>query len=156
MIEYNDIKHVRPIADNINEAKRIQPYINEVETLYLMPHFGAKRYKKIEADKAACEDLFKGGYYDDDNRYFAGLNEAAGYLVYSRFVKNNQINVTAFGIVNKQGQFSEQADERQIIRTANDAEKIGLEYLRQCVEFLNFGNSCASTFKSKRKLRAIG
>jgi hypothetical protein len=155
MIDYNDIKHVRPIADNINEGKRIQPYINEVEKLYLIPYLGAKRFKEISENKSEHEDLFKGGFYDEDSKYFAGLNEASGYLVYSRFLKNNQVNVTAFGVVVKQGQFSEQVDEKTLIRSANDAEKIGLEYLNQCLEYLN-QDSCKNTKVSKRKFRAIG
>ena len=60
-----------------------------------------------------------------------------GYLVYSRFIRNQNVNATAFGIVQKQGQFSDVVDEKTIVRTANDAEKIGLEYLRQVVDYIN-------------------
>lgn len=116
---------------------------------------GAKRFKEIEADKSSYQVLFDGGYYNDDANYFAGLNEAVGYLVYARLLKNNSVNVTAFGNVVKLGQFSEQIDERTLIRAANEAEKIGVEYLNQCLDYLHreTGNERRV---SKLKFKSIG
>ena len=68
------------------------------------------------------------------------------------------MNATAFGIVVKQGQFSETVDEKTIVRTANDAEKIGLEYLRQVVDYINSNlpESEKKVFKTKSKFKIIG
>lgn len=153
-----NIRAVRPIAENVDDAKRLEPYIEECTNLYFIPAIGAAKFKEIEDDMSQFKLLLDGGYYDEDKKHFAGLNQAMGYLVYSRIVRNNQVNTTAFGVVLKQGQFSEQADEETIIRISNDAEKIGMKYLQECVDYLNFSadKSCVkNTFKSKR-IKAIG
>jgi len=153
-----NIRSIRPIAENVNDDKRINPYIEEAEKLFVIPALGAATYKAIETDKTQFLTLLSGGYYDNDTRYFSGLYEAIGYLAYSRFVRNQPVNATAFGIVAKQGQFSDQVDSKTLIAVANDAEKIGLQYLKQCVEYLNFGKekSDQRPFKSRCKFKAIG
>ena len=131
IITTEDIRAIRPIAENVNDIKRLIPYIDECEKLYLLKSVGAVQFKKIEDKSIANYSvLMAGGYYD----------------------------ATAFGIVVKQGQFSETVDEKTIVRTANDAEKIGLEYLKQCVDYLNFGKEKSEqTISVKRnKFRVIG
>ncbi|MEI8204604.1 MAG: hypothetical protein WCH34_16410 [Bacteroidota bacterium] len=167
----NDIRDVRPIADNVNDLKRIVPYIEECEKLYVMPAIGAKQYLAIETAIAnsiketasvplsdELKNLLNGCYYDSDNQHCEGLKKAMGYLAYSRIARNGSANVTAFGLVQKTGQFSEALDEKAIVRIANDAEKIGLEYLKQCVDYLNFGKQKEDKriFKGKTKFKAIG
>ena len=68
------------------------------------------------------------------------------------------VNATAFAIVTKKSEFSENVDEKTIVRIANDAEKIGLEYLKQCVDYLNYGKQANEKriFKGKTKFKAIG
>ena len=176
IITPEDIRAVRPIAENVNDAKRLVPYIDECEKLFLLPAFGAKLYKQLDeavlqnnpgvpiTDNEGSvilldlENIFNGCYYDDDSRHCEGLKKALGYLVYSRFVRNQNVNVTAFGIVAKNAEFSEKVDDRTIVRTANDAEKIGLEYLKQCTDYINFGKkkSDKRNFKAKCKFKVIG
>jgi len=170
IITPQDIRSVRPIAENVNDEKRLIPYIEECETLYLIPKLGAKQFLSIEkAIKDSLLDapvplpesivsLMDGCYFDSDNQHCKGLKQAMGYLVYSRFVRNQNVNVTAFAVVAKSGQFSENVDEKTIIRISNDAEKIGLEYLKQCIDFLNFGKEKRDqrNFKPKCKFKAIG
>jgi len=153
-----DIRAVRPIAENVNDTKRLLPYIDECEKLFLMPAIGVALYKSLDSETKPdnFDKIMDGGYYDNDTKHFPGLREAMGYLVYSRFVRNQNVNVTAFAVVTKQGQFSDNVDDRTIVRTANDAEKIGLEYLRQCIEFINFGNEVQMNFKAKCKFKVIG
>jgi hypothetical protein len=167
----NDIRDVRPISENVNDTKRLVPFIEECEKLYVMPALGAKQYLTIETaitnsikenDPVPLSDelknLLNGCYYDSDNQHCEGLKKAMGYLAYSRIARNGSVNVTAFGLVQKTAQFSESLDEKTIVRIANDAEKIGLEYLKQCVDFLNFGKlqSDKRIFKGKTKFKAIG
>lgn len=173
------IRKVRPIAENVNDVKRLEPYIEECEKLYLIPAIGAERYKKLvdmflrrnddrvitdNANEPILVDddykkLLDGGFYDNDTKYFAGLYEALGYLVYSRFVRNQQVNATAFGMVMKQGQFSEPLDEKAIIRIANDAEKIGNKYLEDCIDFLNYSEKptgCERPKLNSKRIKVIG
>lgn len=159
IITPNDIRQVRPLAENINDSKRLVPYIEECEKSVLLPALGAKLYKELQANPkpANFNDIMNGGYYDDDTKYHAGLKEAMGYLVYSRFVRNQNVNATAFGVVVKNGQFSEVADEKTIIRTSNDAEKLGLNYLQQTIDFINFGAEKVAGLKPNRsRFKIIG
>ena len=160
IINSQDIRKIRPIAENVNDTKRIDPYIEECEKLFLMPAIGAATYKLLDGETKPdyFDALMDGGYYENDTKHFSGLREAMGYLVYSRFSRNQNVNATAFGIVTKNGQFSDAADEKTIVRISNDAEKIGLEYLRQCVDFLNFGKSESDKqiYKVKSKYKIIG
>lgn len=154
-----NIRKVRPIADNINDEKRLLPYIEEVERLYLIPALTPEIYAEIIADRTPFETLFCGGFYDNNKKFFSGLNDASGYLIYSRFVLNNQANVTAFGVQFKNGEFSERADEKTLIRISKDAEKIGLQFLDDCVEYLKFIEKieCANTMENviRKKFIAI-
>lgn len=171
IITPQDIRSVRPIAENVNDEKRLIPYIEECENLFLIPKLGAKKFKEIETAIAesikelnpiALSDemvnLLNGCFYDEDNRHSEGLKKAMGYLVYSRFVRNQNVNATAFGIVTKRADNSDPVDYKMIMIIANDAEKIGLEYLKQCVDFLNFGKEKRDqrNFKPKCKFKAIG
>ena len=47
IIDYEDIRAIRPIADNINDTKRLKTYIDEVEELDVLPVFGARLVKII-------------------------------------------------------------------------------------------------------------
>jgi hypothetical protein len=147
--EYADIRNVRPVAENIIDEKRIRPYIEEAELLYLVPAIGASLYRDISENRQNYEPLFSGGYYDANRCHFAGLREAMGYLSYARFIRNSSVNVTAFGVVVKQGEYSQPADEKTIVRISNDAEKIGREYLSQCIHWLRF----EGIMKEKRAVR---
>jgi hypothetical protein len=158
IINYTDIRAVRPIAENLIDEKRLAPYIDEADKLYLLPALGATLHKEIETDKTTYATLLAGGYYDADTRHFAGLTQATGYLAYARFVRNQNLNITPFGVVQKQTQYSNPVDEKTIIRVANEAEKIGLEYLHQCVEYLKNEGKIDKNQKIKtiKKFKTIG
>ncbi|MDR1544958.1 MAG: hypothetical protein LBS50_11275 [Prevotellaceae bacterium] len=169
-----NIRNVRPIADNIDDTKRIEPYIREAETLDVLPALGAGLYKQfsegvtnneITTDSGNVitltdEDfmrILEGCYFDRDRQHSEGLYSAIAYLAYSRFMKNNQLNVTAFGVVFKQGEFSEKADEKTIVRMSNEAHSIGMEYLSQVVNYLKFSNIiCYKKNVKLIKFKAIG
>ena len=51
IIDYNDIRAIRPIADNINDTKRLKTYIDEVEELDIVPVLGARLMKIIREYK---------------------------------------------------------------------------------------------------------
>ena len=158
IIDFEDIRSVRPIAENLLDEKRLKPYIVEAESLYLKPVFGIALFKNIEDNKDEYMLLLNGGAYNEDKSYLEGLRIAVGYLAYSRFLINNPVNVTAFGVVQKTTQYSEPVDEKTLVRASNDAKKIGEEYLRQCVEYLKFKgllDSC-KPIKVRNKFKSIG
>ena len=166
-----DIRAIRPISENLNDTKRLVPYIDECEKLFVIKAIGAKKYVEIETAviesqkvtdpielSEEIKSLLDGCFYDDNNQRCEGLRKAVGYLAYSRFVRNQNVNATAFAIVAKKSEFSENVDEKTIVRIANDAEKVGLEYLNQCVDFINYGKNSSEKriFKGRMKFKSIG
>jgi hypothetical protein len=159
IVTFQDIRKVRPIAENMVDEKRLLPYMKEVEELHLIPTLGASLYKQIDDSPSDFLTALDGGYYNNDQCYSAGLKQAFGYLVYSRFLYNQGLNVTAFGAVSKTTQFSDPADEATIVRAANEARKIGLEYLSQSVAYLKFIGAidcCKQPIKRNTKFLTIG
>lgn len=184
IVTFEDIKKVRPIANNINDIKRIEPYIREAETLDVLPVIGAGLYRqlndltkvsnlfitnnideRIELTNELLNDLLNGAYYEcggcggNNTRYSEGLISAIAYLAYARFLPNNQINVTAFGAVQKLGEYSQPIEEKSIVRASKEAEKIGLEYLRQCVDFMRCKNIISNRKRvtiGRRRFKIIG
>jgi hypothetical protein len=159
-ITADDIRECRALANNIEDTKRVMPYVDEVEQIYVAPRLGAKVFKEISdydgSGDAELSLLWSGGYYDDDTRVFAGLKKAYCYLAYSRFIRNQSVNVTAFGVVQKTGQFSEAVDAKTTLAMARDAESIGMDYLENCLKYLIFVKKIEIAKSNyKRKFLAI-
>ena len=60
IISSDDIRKVRPIAENVLDFKRIDPYIREVEQLDVMPEIGISLYQQI-TDESFTQSLTENG-----------------------------------------------------------------------------------------------
>lgn len=150
ILNYNDIRNVRPIAENINDPARLEPYIREAETLRLVDAIGANLYRWLDetdfsglgpfqyggvtVTKDQYTAAMEGGYYDGGRS--EGLKIAIAYIAYSRFIVNNPINPTAFGVRYKDGEFSTRVEDNIIIRSSNEARNIGEAYLEKTINHL--------------------
>lgn len=155
ILNSNDLRNVRPIAENINDPARLEPYIREAETLRLVDAVGANLYRWLDetdfsgpgpfqyGDVTITKDQYtaamEGGYYDGgcsgDGRS-EGLKIAIAYIAYSRFIVNNPINPTAFGVKYKDGEFSTRVEDNIIVRSSNEARNIGEAYLEKAINHL--------------------
>lgn len=150
ILSYNDVRNVRPIAENINDPARLEPYIREAETLRLVDAIGANLYRWLDetdfsglgpfqyggvtVTKDQYAAAMEGGYYDGGRS--EGLKIAIAYIAYSRFIVNNPINPTAFGVRYKDGEFSTRVEDNIIIRSSNEARNIGEAYLEKAINHL--------------------
>lgn len=150
ILNSNDLRNVRPIAENINDPARLEPYIREAETLRLGDAIGANLYRWLDetdfsgpgpfqyGDVSITKDQYtavmEGGYYDGGRS--EGLKVAIAYIAYSRFIVNNPINATAFGVRYKDGEFSTRVEDNIIIRSSNEARNIGEAYLEKAINHL--------------------
>lgn len=238
ILSSNDIRNVRPIAENINDPARLEPYIREAETLRLMDAIGANLYRWLDetdfsgpgpfqyggvtiteglvpitkskvvttrdrytadmedryydetdfsGDGTITEDqvpvtedqglitedqvtkdqvsitkdqytaVMEGGYYDGGRS--EGLKVAIAYIAYSRFIVNNPINATAFGVRYKDGEFSTRVEDNIIIRSSNEARNIGEAYLEKAINHLKalrLLTSCTEYKESPSRKMIIG
>lgn len=159
IFDVSELKEIRPIAANIQQ-NRIAPYIDEVEHVLVIDALGAELYEKIEKDKDSFSMLIDGGFYDglDGREWFAGLRQAVSYLVYARVIRNNDMNVTAFGAVVKNGKLSEQADGELVARMSNEALSFGEKHLNDVVKYcsaVGLIKDCAK-MKFYNKIKIIG
>lgn len=140
----DDIKGIRDIAANLKDA-RLAPYLKECEDAYIMPALGADLYERLDNKIETDETLLNGGYYnkaDGARAYCHGIRRAVAYFAYARVLRNNQVNVTAFGVVNKTGSYSQQAESAQVESAATDAIKMAEVYLHSCIEYLHREDDC--------------
>lgn len=170
------IRHVRPVAQNIDGASRIEPYIREAETLQILPSIGVEVYRwldetdfsgdgpwtfiasdgrKAVLSKEQHEALLYGGYYRSEggNGFSLGLAAAVSYYAYARAVLDNQVNVTAFGVVKKRSDFSEPVDAVTLTQVSRQALKLGDEALRGVVGHLQALGLTACAPVAKRLVR---
>lgn len=89
--------------------------------------------------------LLNGGYYEDGSgvkHRFEGIKKALAYFAYARFVRNHGTQVTPFGVVNKLGDESQNADARSIAAVSADARKIGENWLNESMKFWRIVEDC--------------
>ncbi|MDX9797943.1 MAG: hypothetical protein RBT05_03720 [Bacteroidales bacterium] len=159
IIDSNYIREIRDISINVDDVKRIDPYIEEAEKEWVIPSIGAKLYKDLDSGVGSDNNtlLLEGGYYNNDTAYLSGLKKAISYLAYSRYVRNSNVFLTSSGARTKGTlEFSDSVDDRAVVRVANEAEKRGIKLLDECVAYLNYIGSQATRVKSKKKFIIIG
>jgi hypothetical protein len=106
--------------------------------------------------------LLKGGYYIDKcgvMQYFEGVCLALAYLAFARLIRGHYLNVTAYGVVVKEGDQSTPADVREIAASAQNAEQIGKAYLGHTIAYwdsVRDGNCRCDGMRSPRRFIAIG
>lgn len=160
-----DIQAIRPLANNLCEAK-VEIYIREAEHLDILPVIGATLYRRFEeTDTLSPEEitLLEGGYVEGDcgrEQHIEGVKKALAYFAYARLVRNNQVNVTPYGVVTKLGEESASTDYRTVAAVAAEAQNIGEALLASAMRYWHsVSDSCACGRvgqKAKRKFVAIG
>jgi len=181
IITPDHIRQTHSIALSIDSSVRIDNFIREAEDLWVRPALGPEMYFKIEqsvlmdntehpiTDNLGGLILFRhlgdyellltGGYYDSNKKHCVGLIQAVAYLAYSRLILQNQVNVTSFGTVQKISAMSEPIDIQVVSRIARETEKIGLGYLKQCIDCLEYSKSLLCNMDRatiKKRFKVIG
>lgn len=148
-----NIKELPGMAENIRD-KRIIPYLQEVEDASIIPAIGAELYERLDSGELADDTLISGGYYDtkQGRRLCHGIRKAVAYIAYAKMLRANKVSVTAFGVTEKRGNFSQSADETSVNYAANHADKMGTFYLDSSIEYLRSkeDNHCGCEKKSSR------
>lgn len=115
-------KYSRPISMHMDQDV-VMSFISEVEEISIIPAIGESVYKSLLSNPAKGSNriLLDGGWEDHsfdstfdktfatgtDEARTVGLKKAIAYYVYARLLRWNDIQVTRFGSVKKDGEYSE-------------------------------------------------
>lgn len=121
------------------DSKRVETYIRESENIDIKAALGDALFLAIKKNPEKYTDLLKGGTYKDcggNTATFIGLKTALAYYTYARVVKNGDGNVTRFGFVNKDSEYSNKSDVREKTMAYNEAFSIADTYLKECLNYI--------------------
>jgi hypothetical protein len=148
LITLTTIQEIRPISDNLDSVKRLNPYINETQRFVLRPFLGESFYAALIADlpvplTAEHTKLVNGDEYTykGDDYDFQGLAPALAYFAYARMLKFHGVNVVRYGVVRKLSEHSENVSDKAIQRMITAADEAGQAYLNEARDYLNRRNT---------------
>lgn len=142
LIELSDIQEFRSVSSNL-DVTRIDPLIMEAQLLDIKDVLGPALYldmvKKLP-DGDIYDDLFNGKEYIDTDIgelvSFEGVRASLAYYSYARLLLNQDMHVTASGIVEKDEQWSKSSDEKRIQRQVSAARLAASAHEKEYLKFL--------------------
>ena len=146
----------RDISQYVDKAK-IEVYLRESENIDIKTTLGDSLFLDVKECSEKYSTLLNGGVYETgcgDKKVFTGLKVALAYYTFARIVKNGDGNVTRFGFVNKDSEYSSRSDIKEKVVAYNDAFSVADRYLKECVRYLNDCKSDFPLYKGGGKLKA--
>lgn len=120
------------------DEERVNTYIRESEMIDLKSALGDALFLDIKSNPEKYDKLLNGGEYEvsGEKRIFSGLKTTLAYYTYARVVKNGNGNVTRYGFVNKESEYSSNAEFKERNMAYNDAFSIADRLMKECLRFL--------------------
>lgn len=123
-------------------ADKILAYIAEIEQTIIRRKIGNVLYLTLvetdhETDKT-YDVLLNGGKYKDKQgtlKYITGLKTAESYYTYAQYVRSGDIESTRYGLVHKDGEYSEPISSKERDSAANTATEIGDAYMGEIISY---------------------
>ena len=122
------------------DTEKIEAYIRESENIDLKSALGDALFLDVKEHPENYSELLNGSSYTIEcggKRSFVGLKMTLAYYTYARIVKNGDGNVTRFGFVNKDNEYSSRSDFKEKLIAYNDAFFVADRYMKECVRYLN-------------------
>ena len=146
----------RGMSVHVDEDK-IETYIRESESIDIKSALGDALYLDMKEHPEKYELLLDGGTYEDklgEKKMLMGIKTALAYYTYARIVKNGDGNVTRYGFVQKEEEYSSFADIKEKVMAYDDAFSIADRYLKECVMFLEDKKNDYPLYKGNGKIKA--
>lgn len=146
----------RDMSIHLDDSK-IETYIRESENIDIKSALGDALFLEVKEHPEKYNILLNGGEYDSECgviQSFVGLKTALAYYTYARIVKNGDGNVTRFGFVNKESEYSSRQDIQEKVMAYNDTFSIADRYLKECVQYLNDCKNDFPLYNGGGKLKA--
>ena len=145
IITLQDIKQLRPTAEL--DGERWEPFALEAQDQDLRPILGdglfydfmTKWYNTGDAMYSNYQNLLNGTNYtyNGETIYFDGLKPMMVYYTLARFVQNNPVNSTRYGVVTKLVNQSQPVDAQVLRQVVNELKSSAQTYKNQVDLFLN-------------------
>lgn len=146
----------RSMSVHVDEDK-IDTYIRESESIDIKSALGDAFYLDVREHPEKYALLLDGGTYGDkcgEKKIFMGIKTALAYYTYARIVKNGDLNVTRYGLMQKEDEYSSRPDIKEKVMAYNDAFSIADRYLKECVMFLDDRKEEYPLYKGNGKIKA--
>lgn len=157
LITTHDVSSLsRGMSVHVDEDK-IETYIRESESIDIKSALGDALYLDVKENPDKYKLLLDGGTYEDkcgEKKIFMGIKTALAYYTYARIVKNGDFNVTRYGLMQKEDEYSSRPDIKEKVMAYNDAFSIADRYLKECVRFLEEKNDDYPLYKGNGKIKA--
>lgn len=144
------------------DATKMLRYIYEAEQNNIKPALGDEVFVKAKTTQR-YPLLLEGGTYDKDGKTYtlAGLKRALAYYVYSRLVESSSVELTRQGVVNRNGEYSDEASRQDRIDVSRETYAIADRYMEECIRYIRSidGESCDdnnNVNSNRTKIKIIG
>lgn len=146
----------RDMSQHIDKSK-IEVYLRESENIDVKSALGDTLFIDVKEHPEKYSVLLDGGVYETEcgeKKVFAGLKTALAYYAFARIVKNGDGNVTRFGLVKKESEYSSNSDLKEKVMAYNDAFYVADRYLKECVRYLDDCKNQFPLYRGKGKIKA--
>lgn len=134
LITLEDIRAMKSIALNVQQAKDLTPYVLEAQNFDLGKLLGDAFYLALINDFTASPsldvyaDLFNGGSYvhDSETYYNYGIKKLIVHYAYTRYVANSNVIATPTGFVHKTNPHSDNVTDKTVARLTDNARSSAL------------------------------
>lgn len=140
-----DLTDFRDISANIADEK-INIFIREAQSIEARGFLGNSLWYLMQNDWNGTDfdddrfnDLWFGADYtnkDGETIRFNGYISAVSYFTYARFLKQQQVNVSRFGVESVQNEISEDISNAQVRSKEKDALQVAFNYQNDTECFL--------------------
>lgn len=118
------------------DEEKTLAYIVEAEQNNIKPAIGDDLF--IQLKEGGQTFLLEGGIYERNGKRYElnGIKKALAYFVISRLYESSTIELTRQGAVNRRSEFSDNADERDIISVSRETYAIANRYMEEVEKYL--------------------
>lgn len=118
------------------DEEKALAYIVEAEQNNIKPAIGDDLF--IQLKEGGQTFLLEGGIYERNGKryYLNGIKKALAYFVISRLYESSTTELTRQGAVNRRSEYSDNADERDIISVSRETYAIANRYMEEIERYL--------------------
>lgn len=147
LISVDDLARYRPTSKVI-PLDRIQPFIREAQIQDLEPAIGDVLYNDFiskyddptDPMYTAYQELLSGKYYTPINYNgsieYQGIIPMLCYFSLARFYENNQVNATAYGLVQKNTEYGQSVSPQAVQSSVEYLRSLGVSYQHKVIRFI--------------------